>query len=174
MLSLPIDSSGLWLSVSDNHLWKQKSNLESILIPHRQGESLEADILPTRWAAAGRPREAGALPAGARWRSAGRGPDWRMAFGIPWKPNGRNEGKSSKQNRLASQDSQLQEAGWGSVHQGEHAHCSCWKAQPKRPYSQKCSLTLRSSSLLPAWVGSHLCHLIGCIISGPALSLKKD
>lgn len=131
VLSLPIHSGDLWLSVSDNHLWKQKSNLESILVPHRQGESLEADTLPTRWAAAGRPREAGALPAGARWRSAGRGPDWRMAFGIPWKPNGRNEGKSSKQNRLAGQDSQLQEAGWGCVHQGEHARCCGWKVQPK-------------------------------------------
>lgn len=96
------DTPGLTtISGSGNQVSTASSSLPE------KGKSPGRDpFLPTLWAAAGRPREAGAL-AGAKWRRAGRGPDWRMAFGIPWKPKGWNEGKSSKGNQLARQDSQL-------------------------------------------------------------------
>ena len=65
----------------------------------------------------------------------------------------------------------------GVMHGKESMRCCSWKVQPKGSCNQNIvssMLTLRSSPLLPAWVGSHLRHLIGCIVSGSALSLKKD
>lgn len=88
---------------------KSRVSMASSSLPEKGKSPGREPFLPTLWAAAGRPREAGAL-AGARWRRAGRGPDWRMAFGIPWNPRGWKEGKSSERNQLERQDSQLQ--GW--------------------------------------------------------------
>lgn len=123
------------------------------------------------------------MAAGAKWRRAGRGPDWRMALGIPWKPKGRKgQNPHTEPTRKSGQSATGSRLGLCEERQGSIA--------PAGKYSQKgcskstyCSynqntdskmLTLRSSSLLPAWVGSHLRHLIWCIVSGSALSLKKD
>lgn len=65
----------------------------------------------------------------------------------------------------------------GVVHRKESMHCSCCEVQPRGSYNQSAAsrmLTLRSSSLLPAWVRSHLRHLVGCIVSRSALGLEGD
>lgn len=65
----------------------------------------------------------------------------------------------------------------GVVHGKESMHCSWCEVQPRTSHNQNAAssmLTLRSSSLLPAWVRSHLRHLVGCIVSGSALGLEGE
>lgn len=155
----------------------KKSSLNSILLPHRQGEEpgrqTPYQLAGQRQGGHERPEHCRQGPDGAVLAVVQTGA-WHLAFpgSLMEEMRGNPQNRTDWQVRTVSYRKQV-----GVVHGKESMHCSCWKVEPKGSYNQNVVSsmpTLRSSPLLPAWVGSHLCHLIGCIVSGSALSLQKD
>jgi len=177
VLSLPLAPGGRWLSISDNHLWKQKSNLRSILLPHSPGKEpgrqTPYQLAGQRQGGHERPEHCRQGPDGAVLAVVQTGA-WHWAFpgSLMEEMRGNPQNRTDWQVRTVSYRKQV-----GVVHGKESMHRFCWEVQPRGSYNQNTAaslLTLRPSPLLPAWVGSHLRHLIWCIVSGSALSLKTD